>query len=145
MFCNVFYPLKADVYYAVQTQNDFGSVEKAWEYNQTVRIDLSMSTNYKDQQIQADQFFWMQDLLSARVPGDVRVADSGEMYSLTDILITNVRNDSEEVIYYETAGVREGLPTLFEVAGVLPHNDPWGSNDFYKIVVKRSDAQELVD
>lgn len=145
MFCNTFYPLKADVYYATETQNDFGEVDKAWELDQTVLVDLNMSTNYKDQQVQADQFFWVQDMLNGKCPVDVRVGEDGDMHSLTGILVTNVRNNSETVIYFETAGPRAGKPTVYEVAGVLPHNDPWGNNDYYKLVLKRSELQEMVD
>lgn len=145
MFCNTYYPLLADVYYATQSQNDFGEIDKEWEYNQNIRVDFSMSTNYKDQQIQADQMMWMQDMISGRTPTDVRVADTGELYSMTDIIITNVRNDAGEIIYLETSGPREGTSTLFEVAGVLPHNGPWGSNDYFKIVLKRSMMQGFVD
>ena len=145
MFCNSFFPLKADIFYAVQTQNDFGEVDKAWNFDRTVRIDMNTSTNYKDQQMQPDQFFWMQDMLNGRVDSDVRVSLDGAMYSLTDILIANIRNDSETEIYFETAGPRTGMSTLFEVAGLLPHNDPWGRNDYHKLVLKRSELQELVD
>lgn len=145
MFCNTFYPLIADVYYAIQSQNDFGEIDKQWEYNQSIRVDFSMSTNYKDQQIQADQMMWVQDMITGRTPTDIRKSDTSQLYSLTDILITNIRNDSGEYIYYETAGSRQGLSSLFEVAGLLPHNGPFGTNDYYKIVLKRSMMQELVD
>lgn len=145
MFCNNFFPLRADIYYATQDQNNFGEIDKAWEYNQTINIDFNLSTNYKDQQMQADQMLWVQDLLGGRSLVDIRKDDNQELHSLTDIIITNVRNSKDEVIYFESAGPREGLPTIFEIAGVLPHNDPWGNNDYYKIVVKRSMIQVLED
>lgn len=145
MFCNTFYPLIADVYYATQSQNDFGEIDKQWEYNQSIRVDFSMSTNYKDQQVQADQMMWVQDMITGRTPTDIRKSDTSELYSLTDIIVTNIRNDIGEHIYYETAGPREGLSSLFEVAGVIPHNGPFGVNDYYKIVIKRSMMQEFVD
>lgn len=145
MFCNTYYPLMADVYYATQTQNEFGNIDKAWTLDQTIRLDMSMSTNYKDQQMQPDQMMWVQDMLNGRTPTDIRISSSSTMYSLTDILVTNIRNDAGEVIYYETSGYIEGEGTLFEVAGLLPHNDPWGKNDYYKLVLKRSMTQELAD
>lgn len=145
MFCNSLYPLKADVYYSTESQNDFGEIDRAWEFGQTVSVDLNMSTNYKDQQIQADQFFWMQDIISGKCPSDIRIDSNGGLHSLTAILVTNVRNGSDNVIYFETAGPRAGMPTIYEVAGLLPHNDPWGNNDYYKLVVKRSELQEMVD
>lgn len=145
MFCNTNYPLLADVYYAEESQNDFGEIDKEWEFNRTVPVDLNTSTNYKDQQVQPDQFFWIQDMLNGMTKEDVRIGDNHLPYSLTNIIITNVRNNLGEVIYYESAGDRVGLPTLYEVAGLLPHNDPWGNVDYYKIVLKRSELQEFVD
>lgn len=144
MFCNTYYPLAADIYYATESQDEFGAIDKAWVFNQTVRVDMSMSTNYKDQQMQADMMVWVQDMISGRTPTDIRIDSSGGLHSLTDILVTNVRNDSDEVIYFETAGARTGEPTLFEVAGLLPHNGPWGRNDYYKLVIKRSMVQEAI-
>lgn len=145
MFCNINYPLKADVYYAEESQNDFGEIDKAWEFNRTIKVDMNTSTNYKDQQVQPDQFFWVQDMLNGMTDEDVRVAENHLPHSLTNILITNIRNSSGTVIYYESAGERVGLPTLYEISGLLPHNDPWGNIDYYKLVLKRSELQEFVD
>lgn len=145
MFCNMTYPLLADVYYGTQTQNDFGEIDREWVFNRTVPVDLNTSTNYKDQQIQPDQFFWVQDMLNGMVKEDLRIGDNQSPYSLTNILVTNIRNGSGEVIYYESAGERSGLPTLYEVSGLLPHNDPWGKVDYYKLVLKRSELQEFED
>lgn len=145
MFESTFFPQIADVYYATQTQNDFGDIEKTWSYNQQVRLQLNMSTNYKDQQMQPDQFFFMEDILDGRCRTDVRISKDGATYAMTDILLTNIRNDVNKVIYHETAGIREGQPSVYEVAGVLPHLDPFGCVDYYKVVIKRSDMQELLD
>ena len=145
MFCNTYLPLSADVFYATKSQNNFGNVEKTWAFDQTIRCAFTMSTNYKDQQVQSDQMFWVQDMLGGRTIVDPRIDSIGELHSLTDILIDNVRNDQGDNIYMETAGVRKGDSTLFEVSGVLPHNGPFGSVDYYKMVVKRSDAQEMIN
>lgn len=144
MFCNTFYPLIADIYYATRTQDEFGAIDKEWTLDRSIRVDFSMSTNYKDQQMQADQVMWVQDMITGTTPDDIRIDSEGGMHSITDILVTNVRNDKGVAIYIETAGAREGSGTLFEVAGVLPHNDPWGNNDYYKVVAKRSMVQEVI-
>ena len=145
MFCNTFYPSRYSVYYATQSQNSFGEVEKVWTFNQVLRAGFSMSTNYKDQQVQADQNFWIQDIISGRTGFDPRKSSSGKLYAMTDVLIADIMDDKDNLIYTESAGVRSGMSTLFELAGVLPHTGPFGSIDYYKIVVKRSDAQELVN
>ena len=145
MFCNTTLPLKADVYYATPVQNTFGQVEKTWTFDQTIRCAFNMTTNYKDQQIQPDQMFWVQDILGGRTIVDPRIDSNGNTHAMTDVLITKIRNDQEVEIYLETAGVRDGLSTVFEIAGVLPHNGPFASVDYYKTVIKRSDIQELGD
>lgn len=145
MFCNMSYPLKADIYYATESQNDFGEIDREWELDRVIRVDMNMSTNYKDQQVQPDQFFWIQDMLNGMTPTDIRVSEGGTLYSLTNIIITNIRNTQDVVTYSESAGERAGSPTLYEVSGLLPHSDPWGNVDYYKLVLKRSELQEFVD
>jgi hypothetical protein len=145
MFCNTFLPLKLDLYYATTSQNDFGSVEKVWAFSQTIRANLSMSTNYKDQQIQPDQVFWVQDILSGRTLVDPRITALGALHSMTNVLITNIRNDKDIPMFVETVGELDGTSTVFELGGVLPHMGPFGDVDYYKIVIKRSDMQELSD
>lgn len=145
MFCNTFFPLKADIYYASSQQNDFGDVEKVWVFDQTINVSLSMSTNYKDQNIQPAQMMFVQDMLNGKSKVDPRIAADGSMFSMTDVIMTNIRGVDGEVAYIETAGVRVGMPTLYELTGVLPHNGPFGTVDYHKIVISRSDAQELIN
>ena len=103
-----------------------------------------MSSNYKDQQIQADQMFWVQDIISGRTGIDPRKSSSGKLYSMTDVLITDIMDEKDSLIYLETAGPRSGLSSIFELAGVLPHVGPFGSADYFKVVIKRSDDQGTV-
>lgn len=144
MFCNTFFPLKADVYYAVNQQDDFGDISKQWSYDQTINLSLSMSTNYKDQNIQPAQMFFVQDMLNGKCKVDPRISSDGSPFSMTDVLLTNIRGVDNEPIYVETAGARVGLSTVYELTGLLPHNGPFGKVDYYKIVIARSDAQELI-
>lgn len=143
MFCNTFYPLTADVYYATQSQNDFGEIDKSWEFNQTINIDVIESDS--GEQIKPDQMLSMKDTLVGRIPVDIRKSDISDLYSLTDILITNINNGGGQNVYYETAGVRKDESTLFEIASLSPHNGPFGKIDYYVITLKRSQVQELID
>ena len=34
---NLFYPMTADIYYATQTQNDFGEITKTWDRDRSVK------------------------------------------------------------------------------------------------------------
>lgn len=144
MFCWNIFPLQADIYYPTTSQTNFGVVEKAWTLDQTVRLGVAMTTNYKDQQIQPDQMFWEQDTLGARMIVDPRVASDSDTYAMTDVLVTNIRTMEEVEIYLETAGPRSGSSTAYELSGVLPHVGPFGAVDYYKVTLKRSDDQEVL-
>jgi hypothetical protein len=145
MFCNTLFPLKVDIYYAITQQSDFGDMTKTWLYDQTINASLHMATNYKDQNIKPAQMLFAQDSLNGKAKVDPRISSDGTPYSMTDILLTNIRGVDAESIYNETAGPRSGMPTIYELSGMLPHNGPFGTVDYYKIVLTRSDAQEMID
>jgi hypothetical protein len=65
------------------------------------------------------------------------------MYSITNIVITNIRNNLGEIIYNETSGPRSGNPTLFEVATLNPIVGPFGKVEYYKVILRRSENQAV--
>lgn len=143
MFCDTFMPLSGEVYYSVESQNELGGVEKVWTIDHSIQMSLSMSTNYKDQQVQPDQMMWFQDSLNGRSIKDPRVDSGSSYHATTNVLITNIRDSKGNEVYIEPAGQRVGLSTIYELAGCMPHNGPFGVSDYFKIVLKRSDDQEL--
>jgi hypothetical protein len=44
-------------------------------------------------------------------------------------------------IYNESSGIRTGKSTLFEISTFTPIVGPFGSTEYYKIIVSRSDNQ----
>ena len=46
---------------------------------------------------------------------------------INNILITNIRNANDQLIYRETGGSRSGRGTIYEVATVDPFTGPFGS------------------
>lgn len=141
---STFYPTLADVWYATHYQDDFGHIKKTWEFDRIIRCEVNQTTNYKDQQVTPDQIMIVEDMLSLHTPDDVRQDSQGELHSMTDILVLDIRDRGNNIIYYESGGTRKGLSTVYEVSGVLPHNSPFGV-DYYKTVVARSMHQELLD
>lgn len=139
-----FTPFKADVYYPTTEQSDMGEVVKVWKADKTIGVDLNASTNYKDQQIQPDQFMRVDDAISARSFNDVRISSSGETYPLTDIRILNVRDVNGRFVYWESGGSRKGRSTVFEVDGITPHTGAWGDVDHFSFVIRRCPDQEAV-
>ena len=134
-------PFVADVYYSTTVQTEFGEVEKTWTADRSIRVDLNASTNYKDQQVSPEQIFNVDDAISARTYGDIRVDSNDGLHALTDIRVMNVRGADGKFVYWETAGTRKGLSTVFEVDGFTPHTDPWGVVDHISIVIRRCPDQ----
>jgi hypothetical protein len=79
--------------------------------------------------------------LIARARTDLRISSKDASNSITNILITNIRDRHDNIIYKETAGVRSGKATMFEVAGLEPIVGPFGPVEYYKMLWKRTDSQ----
>jgi hypothetical protein len=80
-------------------------------------------------------------ILIGRVKEDVRISNSEDKNAVTNVLITNIRDRWETPIYLETAGPRAGKSTLYEVASNEPAIGPFGSVEYYKLTVRRSENQ----
>jgi len=65
------------------------------------------------------------------------------LYSITNIIITNIRDNQGNAIYSESAGPRKGQSTIFEVSTSNPIVGPFGKVDYYKLVISRSDNQAV--
>lgn len=140
----MFYPLLLDVYYSTTTQNDFGELERVWTLDRSVPCRVASNTNYKDQNVFPEQRMRVMDQINGQIIEDIRTDSLGEMHSLTDILVSNIRATCGGVVYIETAGDRVGEPTLYEVIGYMPHVDPFNKIDYVKIVLNRADEQVMI-
>lgn len=140
----MFYPLVLDVYYSTTTQNEFGELVRVWTRDRSVPCRVASNTNYKDQNVFPEQRMRIMDQINAQITEDIRVDSLGEMHSLTDIMVSNIRSNCGGQVYIESAGERAGESTLYEVIGYLPHVDLFNSLDYVKIVLNRSDEQVQV-
>ena len=57
--------------------------------------------------------------------------------------ITNIRNQEDEVIWFDLVGNNYDTPTTFDVVGAIPVLDPFGHVLSYNISVKRSEVQSF--
>jgi hypothetical protein len=80
-------------------------------------------------------------LLVGRVRGDLRFSSREDGNSIINVIITNIRDSNCNPIYLETAGPRAGRSTIFEVATQEPFVGPFGSVEYYKVVLRRSENQ----
>jgi hypothetical protein len=65
--------------------------------------------------------------------------------AINNILITNIRNANDELIYRETGGSRSGRGTIYEVATVDPFTGPFGSIEYFKVLLRRTENQTITD
>ena len=82
---------------------------------------------------------------SLRTRQDPRTASTGSDNAVTNILVTNIRDSEDRLIYRETAGPRAGKGTIYEVATVEPFTGPFNSTEYYKMLWRRTENQTVGD
>lgn len=134
-------PMLADVYYPVVEQGAYGNVSKTWTLDRAVSGNFTPAGSEIKEEIVINVDLSQDSLLICRVKEDLRISSPGVRYALTNILITNIRDDKGNVIYLETSGPRNGRPTLFEVATQQPFVNPFKRVEHYRVLLRRSENQ----
>jgi hypothetical protein len=131
----------ADIYYPVVEQSAYGNITKTWTLDKTVAGSFTPAGSDIKEELVINVDLTQDSLLICRVRSDIRISSLEENNSLTNILITNIRDSKGNVIYYETSGPRADQPTLFEVATQQPFVNAFGRTEHYRVVLKRSENQ----
>jgi len=130
--------MKMDIYEQVYTQEETtNAIVKKWLY---IRTANCLARGYISD--------------TARSQGSSEKV--GERYQNVDYLtieteekltksqkITNIRNQEDQVIWFELVGNNYESPTVFDVVGVIPVLDPFGTIMSYNLSVKRSEVQSF--
>lgn len=144
---NTLFPMKCDVYYAEESQDDYGQIQKNWSFYSTYSCAFypEKAKNRDGFSFEDQRFYNLEQTLFGRIKTDIRKNSYGEYYPMSHILITNIRQSAcnDEVLFYETLEGYEGTPTIYEVRMVQPHIGPFSTPEYYSIELKRSDTQEL--
>lgn len=139
------YPMKADIYYPIITQGEYGQPKKDWVFDKTVACNVESAGSNNTENIKAESFLQLQNKLIARTKSDPRISSQQEKNAVTNILITNIRHSDDQLIYKETAGVRAGRGTIYEIATVEPFVGPFRATEYYKMVWRRAENQTVGD
>jgi head-tail adaptor len=139
------FQFKADIYYSIVTQNQYGQAQKEWVYDREIYCNVRQASSTEKEEIKPAMFLQNENLLAAASKQDIRTSSTKESYGLTNILITNIRDKSNNTLYIETAGPRSGKGTIYEVATVLPFVGPFGSIEHYSMVWRRTENQAVGD
>jgi len=142
---DIIFPMKADIYFPIITQGDYGQPKKDWVFDRTITCNATSVGGAGEEVVKPESFLQYRDKLIARTKNDPRISTNQSTNAVTNILVTNIRTPDDLVIYKETAGVRAGRATIYEVATVEPYVGPFGKIEFYKMLWRRAENQTVGD
>lgn len=135
------FPLLVDVYYPIVSQTAYGDINKRWVLDRTVACSFAKEGRKNKQQVPTGVELVLDSGLIGRVRQDLRFSADGSAHPLTDVLLTNIRDAQGAELYVETSGPRAGKTTLYEIKSNNPVVGPFGSSEYFALVVKRSENQ----
>jgi hypothetical protein len=139
------YPMKADIYYPIISQNQYGQPNKNWVFDRTVACNATPVGGAGTEEIKPEVFLQYKDKLVARTKSDLRISSTDQLNAETNILITNIRSSNDLLIYKETAGPRAGRGTIYEIGTLEPFIGPFNDIEYYKMLWRRSENQDVQD
>jgi hypothetical protein len=135
------FPMEADVYHPIVEQGALGNVKKTWVLDRTIACSLTSAGTANREEVKPNVNITQEGILLGRVREDIRFSSRDAANSITNVIITNIRDKNCNPLYVETSGPRAGKSTIFEVATNEPFTGPFGSVEYFKIVVRRSENQ----
>ena len=139
------YPMKADVYYPIITQNSYGQANKEWVFDRTIVCNATTLGGAGDVELKPDVFLQYDGKLIARSKSDIRTSSNNTENAITNILVTNIRSASDIVFYKETSGPRTGRGTIYEIGTFEPFIGPFGDIEYFKMLWRRTENQTVGD
>lgn len=137
------YPMLADVYYAIITQNEYGKAIKDWVFDKTITCNAQPITKRTQEEMSPAIFLQLDGKLIARSKTDIRTSSKNNNNAITNILITNIRLPQDNLVYRETAGPRNGRGTIYEIATIEPFVGGLQSIEYYYMMWRRSENQTV--
>jgi len=138
------FPMLADIYYPVVEAGSYGSISKSWILDRSVAGNFVRAGAEQKEELIVNIDLTQDSLLIARTKSDLRISSSKDRNALTNILVTNIRDEKGNLFYFETAGKRNGKPTIFEVATLQPFVNPFRTVEHYTVVLRRSENQGIM-
>lgn len=137
------YPLLMDIYYPIIETGAYGNLKKEWVLDRSVACFFNPAGRKFKQDVGTEAKVDIDNSVVGRVRTDITSSNRDDLYSLTNIIITNIRDKDGKIIYNESSGPRSGLSTIWEVATLNPVVGPFGTTDYYKLVIRRSENQAI--
>lgn len=139
---DIIYPLLADIYFPLIEQSAYGNIKKKWVLDRTIACAFTQAGRKFKEDIQiSDDMANIDNSLLGRTKTDILTLTRENLVSMSNILVTNIRDAQGNVVFNESAGPRAGKATLYEIATYNPIVGPFGSVEYYRIVIRRSENQ----
>jgi len=137
------FPMQADIYYPIVEQGSLGNVKKTWILDKSVAVSFAPAGSAFKEEVIPNVNITKDNLLIGRVKNDVRISSREANNAITNVIITNIKDKNCNPIYVETSGPRVGKSTIFEIAAQDPFTGPFGSVEYYRVVLRRSENQAV--
>jgi hypothetical protein len=131
-------PLYLDLYVQTDSQDpNTGAIKKEWNYSTTVPcsakgvISNSTSSRNSDNQILSNKY-QNEQMVQIRTSQKLNIRHK----------ITNIR-DKNGVVVWTELDYPSDTPTVFEIFGVTPITDPFGTILGYNSIARRSENQNI--
>jgi hypothetical protein len=135
------FPMEAEIFYPMVEQTGYGSVKKHWMFDSAVACNLSSAGSAGKEEVKPNVNITQDVVLVGRIKRDIRISSNSSQSSITNIIVTNIKDKNCNPVYLETAGPRSGKSTIFEVASQDPFVGPFGGIEYYNVVLRRSENQ----
>lgn len=137
------FPMLADVYHPIVEQGIYGEVKKTWVLDRTIACNFNAAGSAFNEEVKPNINIVQEKLLIGRVKTDIRMSSIEARNSITNVIITNIRDKNGNHIYTETSGPRDRKSTIFEIATQDPFAGPFGNVEYYKLIIRRSENQAV--
>lgn len=135
------YPLLGDVYHPIVSQGAYGNMERTWVLDKTVACNFSPAGTAYAEDVKPNVKINTENHLIGRTRVDLRLGSEDGRYSITNVIIANIRTKEGVSVYNETVGPRAGRSTVYEIATQDPIVGPFGNVEYYKVIIRRSENQ----
>lgn len=135
------FPMLADIYYPRSEQGPYGGLKQTWILDKTVAGNFIRAGAETKEEIVVNVDLSQESLILGRVRKDLRISEREDGNSLTNIIVTNIRNVDGDILYTETAGPRANQATIYEIATQQPFINPFGKTEHYRLVLRRAENQ----
>ena len=135
------FPMQASVYHPIIDQGQYGAIKKQWVLDRVFACNFTSGGSAFKEEVKPNVNITQHSILVGRTKSDLRISSLDSKNALTNILITDIRDQEGNLIYMETSGPRSGKGTLFEIATYEPFTGPFGTVESFNLLIRRSENQ----